>query len=373
MPFRSLVVALAMGAALAVAPLFGAHASTWHTWNGGDYQLTAHGHLSCHSYDGNNCEAQSWDAELLAWFRNGTTASKPLVCGDDHARYYGTTGYDRPDHWCNTVYASLFAEWKDYTPLGHQYMLSTTPEGHVMCHSSDGVHCTEAHNFQFHSGKRKVKPLICGVHHRQIWGTTGYDEPGHWCATPEIIALVRPGTLLANQEVSLDAQSPWGKDFGVVVNAEVSPGRSLRIKLRPKDSNGDDLDAPTELRIGGGDAKAADRRATLEAVVPNATGRVSAAMRLASKGVCFFMSDGLDQRESVPFETSRTLEQKRPGVHLPSHASDRTVPSISVHAGSEGPVWVKDVLLVASRVISKGIDETGKWWTADVDSCWSSL
>jgi hypothetical protein len=28
---------------------------------------------------------------------------------------------------------------------------------------------------------RRVRPLVCGEDHRNKWGVTGFDVPGHWC------------------------------------------------------------------------------------------------------------------------------------------------------------------------------------------------
>ncbi|HET6378387.1 MAG TPA: hypothetical protein VFG05_08810 [Methylocella sp.] len=59
------------------------------------------------------------------------------------------------------------------------YMI--TPGGDPACASYDGANCL----WGLGSGRvdlARVKPLVCGEAHRAVWGTTGYENPKHWCS-----------------------------------------------------------------------------------------------------------------------------------------------------------------------------------------------
>jgi CPW-WPC domain-containing protein len=56
------------------------------------------GNVQCLSYDGRNCV---WNNSDLSQIKHNDV--KPLTCGSDHKRIYGSTGYDTTGHWCNTV------------------------------------------------------------------------------------------------------------------------------------------------------------------------------------------------------------------------------------------------------------------------------
>ena len=57
------------------------------------------GNAQCLSYDGRNCV---WNNSNLSQIRHNDV--RPLTCGEDHRRNWGSTGYDTPGHWCNTVH-----------------------------------------------------------------------------------------------------------------------------------------------------------------------------------------------------------------------------------------------------------------------------
>jgi len=56
------------------------------------------GNVQCLSYDGRNCQ---WNNNNLSEIRHNEV--RPLTCGEDHRRVWGSTGYDTRGHWCNTV------------------------------------------------------------------------------------------------------------------------------------------------------------------------------------------------------------------------------------------------------------------------------
>ena len=90
------------------------------------------------------------------------------------------TGYDRGDHWCNTGYANLFAQWQDATVAGgYTSLFAKLPSGDMICHSGDGANCAWG---SVTAGKN-IKPLACGKPHAVLHGTTGYTDAAHWCVT----------------------------------------------------------------------------------------------------------------------------------------------------------------------------------------------
>ena len=163
-------------------------------WHGARYRLSRLGHLACDSDNGIDCADVSTAGRVAAWslrlypmtLFNLSALRLPervLTCGAPHARVWrGNDGYRQPDHWCNTVYATLFADWVDFTRHGVGYLLATTPNGMPMCHSADGRTCSKAKDVDLtRREKRRVYPLICGEPHRALHGITGFERADHWC------------------------------------------------------------------------------------------------------------------------------------------------------------------------------------------------
>ncbi len=184
-----------------------AEPSAWKEWqkNGIFYRLEARGDVSCYSENGVDCISGSPQAEL----------QKPVVCKAEQ--------YDQPDHWCNTVFANLFAVWKNYSDVGSPRLQTTNPKGDVMCLSLDGANCASrglgasemfslvtdssgcmlknrfnpagrvacaggggvalrSQERAFIAGlNQQLNVVVCGKAHKAVWGVTGYDVPGHWC------------------------------------------------------------------------------------------------------------------------------------------------------------------------------------------------
>ena len=65
--------------------------------NGGRlvFAITADGNPGCASYDGTNCLWGKTMGDI------DFAKVKPLVCGAQHRRLYGVTGFEDPKHWCN--------------------------------------------------------------------------------------------------------------------------------------------------------------------------------------------------------------------------------------------------------------------------------
>lgn len=193
--------------------------SEWKEWNGQSYRLEHDGNLSCYSEDGVNCKTGGPSTDLVA--------HRPLTCGAAHLQHWSLTGYDTADHWCNTAHANLFAQWQDHTLLGHPGMLAKNARGDTMCLSYDGLQCERieapmaldlkaAHFHDSHAHPSaptggNIRPLVCGAPHAQRYGHRGYDAPGHWCDTPEIVARwlhPDPGDTYALSDYRL-AIPPW--------------------------------------------------------------------------------------------------------------------------------------------------------------------
>ncbi|KAI1692007.1 hypothetical protein Ddc_23906 [Ditylenchus destructor] len=187
--------------------------------NGQSYRLEHDGNLSCYSEDGVNCKTGGPSTDLVA--------HRPLTCGAAHLQHWSLTGYDTADHWCNTAHANLFAQWQDHTLLGHPGMLAKNARGDTMCLSYDGLQCERieapmaldlkaAHFHDSHAHPSaptggNIRPLVCGAPHAQRYGHRGYDAPGHWCDTPEIVARwlhPDPGDTYALSDYRL-AIPPW--------------------------------------------------------------------------------------------------------------------------------------------------------------------
>src|SRR4051812_25194919 len=60
-------------------------------------------------------------------------------------------------------------------------LVFTFIDGNPACASYNGRDCLWGQN-ENQIDFSRVKPLICGEKHRQIWGGTGYDDSRHWCS-----------------------------------------------------------------------------------------------------------------------------------------------------------------------------------------------
>ncbi len=61
------------------------------------------GDIQCMSADGKNCVSGKCTDNILS----PPSPIKPLVCGDEHKKQWGITGYDKPDHWCSLAKTKL--------------------------------------------------------------------------------------------------------------------------------------------------------------------------------------------------------------------------------------------------------------------------
>lgn len=199
-----------------------AQPSAWKVFEGQSFRLESDGNLSCYSEDGQHCKPGTpSDDETLV---------KPLACGPGYAaRYDGATGYDQPNHWCNVVYANLFATWRDYEMLGYPVLLSKTPNNDTMCMSSDGTNCEWGRQKGEPAPGRPIVPVVCGKALLETkWRITGYEPslPGHWCQSPEIVATSETHPLL---EIPSVFKRPFALSARLPVwTAQENPGFLVR-------------------------------------------------------------------------------------------------------------------------------------------------
>lgn len=76
------------------------------------------------------------------------------------------------------------ARWPSYKfppPNGGLLVYTIMPDGNPACASYDGGGCLWGVSYDQLDFKR-MRPLICGAEHRARWGTTGYEDPRHWCS-----------------------------------------------------------------------------------------------------------------------------------------------------------------------------------------------
>ncbi|GEM_PF-2027952 len=80
--------------------------------------------------------------------------------------------------------AAQRARWPSYNfppPNGGLLVYTIMPDGNPACASYNGAGCLWGVTYD-QLDFRRMKPLICGAEHRARWGTTGYEDPRHWCS-----------------------------------------------------------------------------------------------------------------------------------------------------------------------------------------------
>jgi hypothetical protein len=80
--------------------------------------------------------------------------------------------------------AAQRARWPSYKfppPNGGLLVYTIMPDGNPACASYDAGGCLWGVTYDQLDFKR-MKPLVCGAEHRARWGTTGYEDPRHWCS-----------------------------------------------------------------------------------------------------------------------------------------------------------------------------------------------
>jgi hypothetical protein len=89
--------------------------------------------------------------------------------------------------------ATQRARWPSYNfprPNGGLLVYTIRPDGNPACASYDGSGCLWGVKYD-QLDFRRMRPLACGPEHRARWGTTGYEDPKHWCSLARSMAAYR--------------------------------------------------------------------------------------------------------------------------------------------------------------------------------------
>jgi hypothetical protein len=81
----------------------------------------------------------------------------------------------------NTAFAG--ERWQEATfppPNGGRLVFTIMKDGNPACASYDGKNCLWGQSIGDIDFTR-VRPLVCGAAHRQLYGVTGFEDPNHWC------------------------------------------------------------------------------------------------------------------------------------------------------------------------------------------------
>jgi hypothetical protein len=123
---------------------------------------------------------------------------------------------------CMSSAARAAERWQEDTfpaPNGGHLVFAVTADGNPACASYDGANCLWGKTMGEVDFAR-VKPLVCGAQHRQLYGVTGFEDPKHWCN----LALrgqtaqkppTAPAPAPAAGGYRLTEWSTWGRSAGV--------------------------------------------------------------------------------------------------------------------------------------------------------------
>jgi hypothetical protein len=112
---------------------------------------------------------------------------KPLVCGEPLKNKLGFTGYDKVGHWCEIAKGTL-SDWQCRSTQGTRFgFFRKNSKGDIQGFSKNGTSLDEQNSFADCLQAINVRPseakiLTCGDKMKAEMGTTGYDNPNHWCA-----------------------------------------------------------------------------------------------------------------------------------------------------------------------------------------------
>jgi len=65
-------------------------------------------------------------------------------------------------------------------PNAGRLAFTITADGNPACATYDGANCLWGKSVA-QIDFAKVKPLACGARHRELYGSTGFEDPKHWC------------------------------------------------------------------------------------------------------------------------------------------------------------------------------------------------
>ena len=74
-------------------------------------------------------------------------------------------------------------QWQEATfpaPNAGRLAFTISADGNPECATYDGANCLWGKSVA-QIDFAKVKPLACGARHRELYGSTGFEDPKHWC------------------------------------------------------------------------------------------------------------------------------------------------------------------------------------------------
>ncbi|RHY21338.1 hypothetical protein DYB32_009840 [Aphanomyces invadans] len=198
---RTSAIAAAVVATIALAtPQQGGSAATTSPWLcvmgiNSPIRINTAGNVECLSTNHHDCAWQTNHEECVAVKyaqQIDPLAENPLVCGTDHLKEWGVTGYDSPTHWCARAYRTLVrptapTAWTCVPNVSTPVRVNPTT-GEVECMSSNHHDClwqSSAEDCQALVDTRapaaSIDPVACGAMHQVEWGDPGYGTANHWC------------------------------------------------------------------------------------------------------------------------------------------------------------------------------------------------
>jgi hypothetical protein len=143
--------------------------------------------LECLSENGRDCVT---GAEACQKAQTSSCKNKPLVCGSQHVSVWGGENpyFVDVDHWCKKGNAWFTGEtqWFCGGIIGIDTPIRYNSNGDVECFSYNARDCTWGNGSGLKCANvlktvAQVKPLVCGIPHKKIYGAGGYSYPNHWC------------------------------------------------------------------------------------------------------------------------------------------------------------------------------------------------
>eukprot|EP01016_Furgasonia_blochmanni_P024141 TRINITY_DN25_c0_g1_i1.p2 TRINITY_DN25_c0_g1~~TRINITY_DN25_c0_g1_i1.p2 ORF type:complete len:238 (-),score=99.66 TRINITY_DN25_c0_g1_i1:83-796(-) len=141
--------------------------------------------IACAAPNGRDCLWTKSSAECSGVIGVWSSNAPLLRCGADHKAKYGETGYSNPNHWCAKA---LRQYWRCPSEFGQATAIGRNPNTNEIHCVGDGANCNWSMNdascldFLSKYDGSKVNFLNCGGQHLSLYGGTGYDSKGHWCA-----------------------------------------------------------------------------------------------------------------------------------------------------------------------------------------------
>ena len=139
----------------------------------------------CLSSDGKNCSVQASPAACQSLVAKMNAPQPPAMTFAGCGAYAKGSALDLVNGaWCRNT-REMLSDWKCLEGVNTPVRKSSSNE--VQCLSTDGSQCATANNLESCAALvgnqlRSAKTLSCGEQHMKLYGQTGYDNPGHWCA-----------------------------------------------------------------------------------------------------------------------------------------------------------------------------------------------